>query len=191
MAIRSLKSGTFSRSGLVGNPVIMPGSYESIATTTVGSGGQSTISFTSIPGTYSHLQLRAVSRRTSSGSLSRLTLQANSTGTYTQHELNGNGTAASSLDQNGTGSIYLGGNPGTTINSSTFGTFVVDILDYANTNKYKTFRSLNGCDFNGDGVIYFQSASFPSTSAITSLTLTDLNGGNIAQYSSFALYGVN
>ena len=63
MAIRSLKSGTFSRSGMVGNPVIMPGSYDSIATATVGSSG--IVEFTSIPSTYTHLQIRAITRNSS------------------------------------------------------------------------------------------------------------------------------
>ena len=62
MAIRSLKTGQFSRSALVGNPVIMPGSYESIATVTVGSGGAASVEFTSIPSTYTHLQIRAIVR---------------------------------------------------------------------------------------------------------------------------------
>jgi hypothetical protein len=37
-------------------------SYESIAVSTVGSGGASSVSFTSIPGTYSHLQIRYLGR---------------------------------------------------------------------------------------------------------------------------------
>jgi len=61
MAIRSLKSGTFSRSGLVGNPVIMPGSYESIASAS-GTGSSGTITFSSIPSTYTHLQIRGIGR---------------------------------------------------------------------------------------------------------------------------------
>ena len=44
------------------------GSYESIATVTVGSGGSSYIEFTSIPGTYTHLQIRGILRNTGSSS---------------------------------------------------------------------------------------------------------------------------
>jgi hypothetical protein len=34
----------------------------------------------------------------------------------------------------------------------------LDILDYANTNKYKTVRSLSGLDTNGAGVSGFNGA---------------------------------
>ena len=58
MAIRSLKTNSFSRSLLTGNTAFMPGSYESIATVSVGSGGTSSADFTSVPSTYTHLQIR-------------------------------------------------------------------------------------------------------------------------------------
>ena len=58
MAIRSLKTGSFSRSTQVGNSIILPGDYESIATVTVGAGGSSSVTFSSIPSTYTHLQIR-------------------------------------------------------------------------------------------------------------------------------------
>jgi hypothetical protein len=37
------------------------GDYESIATVSVGGGGAADVEFTSIPGTYTHLQIRALS----------------------------------------------------------------------------------------------------------------------------------
>ena len=71
MAIRSLKTGTFTRSGMAGNPVIMPGSYESIASTTL-STDTSSITFSSIPNTYSHLQLRFMAKANNAGDLEYL-----------------------------------------------------------------------------------------------------------------------
>ena len=51
---------------LAGNAAFVPGAYESIASTTVGSGGVSTITFSSIPDTYKHLQIRYTARVTGS-----------------------------------------------------------------------------------------------------------------------------
>jgi hypothetical protein len=64
------------------------------------------------------------------------------------------------------------------------------ILDYANTNKYKTLRGLSGADNNGSGEIRFWSGLWQSTNAITSIKFFG-NNGNWQQYSHFALYGVN
>ena len=193
MAIRSLKTGQFSRSALVGNPVIMPGSYESIATVTVGSGGSSSISFTSIPGTFSHLQIRATARSTYNGTGDGYKILFNDIGgtSYAYHILIGNGSTASTAN-NTSASFFLGGDlPAATETSGIFGSTVIDILDYANTNKYKTTRALSGDDRNGSGSVRFISSLFMSTNAITRIDISSFNNGNFAQYSSFALYGVN
>jgi hypothetical protein len=190
MAIRSLKSGTFSRSGMVGNPVIMPGSYESIATINVGAGAGSSITFSSIPSTYQHLQIRYIGRRNNAfNTLSAGIRFNNDSGTnYVRHELYGDGStmsgsAATGLDASNTSTVT-----GTTP-TSTFGVGIIDILDYTNTNKYKTFRQLTGADTNGAGFINLASGLWLNTSAINSITM--LVGSNWEQYSSFALYGVN
>jgi hypothetical protein len=74
--------------------------------------------------------------------------------------------------------------------SNLFAGYVIDILDYANTNKNKTIRSLAGSDANGSGTIWFGSIAWLSTSAITSLSFNIESGSNFTQYSSFALYGI-
>lgn len=191
MAIRSLKTGLFTRSGMAGNSIIMPGSYESIATTTVGSGGASTITFSSIPSTYTHLQLRVLSQQNASlsdyGNI-RVVANSDSGSNYSHHVLVGNGSSVSTSATTSTTRVNSGYSYLTS--GSTFGVTVLDILDYANTNKYKTFRSLGGADFNGGGGVALLSGLWMSTSAISSLTITGANG-NFTQYSHFALYGVN
>ena len=102
MAIRSLKSGIFSRSAMVGNTLIYPGSYDSIATTTVGAGGTTSITFSSIPQTYTHLQLRMLTIGNGSNTASGfMALNCDSTSTnYYTHYLYGNGaTAAAGANQ--------------------------------------------------------------------------------------------
>jgi hypothetical protein len=177
-------------SGLLGGGAA-PTDYESIQTVTVGSGGSSTISFTSIPSTYSHLQIRNISRSSRSDITDSVLLRLNSdTGNnYAYHFLRGNGTAASASAATSTSSIFAGAAVAQTGGANMFGVGVIDILDYSNTNKNKTIRSLTGEDRNGQGFVYFQSGLWMNTSAVS--TLTFLNEfGNFSQYSSFALYGI-
>jgi hypothetical protein len=170
-------------------------SYESIATVTVGSGGTSTITFTSIPSTYKHLQLRAFGHTDrSSGGVqdgTRFTFNSDSGSNYTSHSLEGNGASASSFsDGTSQAKAMVYGLAGNNSSASTFGVFVTDILDYADTNKYKTMRSLAGTDNNGSGSVYFSSGLWMSTSAINRIDLVPNAGTLFNQYSTFALYGI-
>lgn len=157
--------------------------YESIATVTVGSGGSSTISFSSIPSTFKHLQIRATLFTTAGG----INIQYNGdTGSnYTYHQLYGTGTSALANAGTSQSSGYLGYNNG---GGGSYATGIVaDILDYQNTNKYKTHRSLAGTDINGSGgALTFFSGLWLNTAAISSINII----GTFANYSSFALYGV-
>lgn len=173
-------------------------SYESIATYTVGSGGSSSITFSSIPSTFTHLQLRVIGRTDSAGSAyDAFLIKANNdatTSNYTYHYLNGDGASATAGQENGNyGGAVVYRIGGATATANVFGTAITDILDYRNTNKYKTFRSLGGVDYNGSsplGEIYFGSNLWLSTSAITSLDIVPRTGTNFVQYSHFALYGI-
>jgi len=72
-----------------------------------------------------------------------------------------------------------------------FGVVVIDILDYANTNKYKTTRALAGLDINAaGGFIALRSGNWRNTNAITTITLKPESSRIFAQYSQFALYGI-
>jgi len=73
--------------------------------------------------------------------------------------------------------------------ASVFAAYVIDILDYANTNKYKTSRNLAGYDNNSGGRVSLNSGNWRNTNAITSITLT-CRSDNFQQYSQFALYGI-
>lgn len=170
-------------------------SYESIATVTVGAGGSSSISFSSIPSTYKHLQIRAIARdnRADSGT-SSLRLQFNSdTGSnyYTNHRITGGGSSAvAGAGATGTFILFTESASGNST-ANCFSASVVDILDYANTNKYKTTRTLHGADLNdANGAVVFRSGLWMSTSAVSSITITHNNGSNLVQHSQFALYGI-
>ena len=166
-------------------------SYESIATVTVGSGGSATITFSSIPATYTHLQIRAICKTTAATSnINSIFGQFNSdTGSnYARHFLNGSGSAAGVGSGTSQTSMFFGTNI-ETLGTSAFAANVIDILDYANTNKYKTTRSLSGVDANGSGYVQFMSGLWLNTAAVTSITIFP-NSDNFIQYSSFALYGI-
>ena len=171
-------------------------SYESIATVTVGSGGQSSISFTSIPSTYKHLQVRWIARTNRANALDAIDLQFNSDtsqGNYVRHELDGNGASASSsagYPQSGNYPYWITYVAGNNATSGVFGAGVIDILDYANTNKYKTSRSLGGYDNNGSGYVNLFSHLYMVTTAISSLQLTSSLASGFQEYSKFALYGI-
>jgi hypothetical protein len=185
MAIRSLKNGTFSRSLLVGNAFFDPTDYESIATTSL-STTTATITFSSIPSTYTHLQLRGIARTNRGNSIDSLELRINGNSPTKYHELRGNGSTASGSSGNVANGIIPGGNAG----SNVFGVFVADILDYNDANKNKTIRTLCGYDDNGSGEINSTSSFNNSTSAVTSLTIAVGTGNSFVQYSRFALYGM-
>ena len=166
--------------------------YESIATVTVGVGGQAAIEFTGISSAYKHLQIRAITRDTDSGGFGlTTTMQFNSdTGAnYSWHWLYGTGSGSALGNAGASASTTaLGWTTGTAGTSNSYAATVIDILDYANTNKYKTNRILYGIDLNGSGGIWLSSGSWRDTNAVTSIKLSQT--ANFAQYSSFALYGI-
>jgi hypothetical protein len=170
---------------------VAPSSYESIATTTVGSGGSASVSFTSIPSTYTHLQVRGILRASYNLSNTSVRLTFNSdTGTnYSSHDLTGVNSSLNAGNETSVAYIPFTRGAYDGLTSGIFTSFVVDILDYANTNKNKTTRTLTGYTSNGEGQISFRSGLWTSTSAITSINMFS-NVGDLMQYSSFALYGI-
>ncbi|CAB4149273.1 hypothetical protein UFOVP538_23 [uncultured Caudovirales phage] len=176
-----------------GGAAAVSNSYESIATVTL-TGTQASIEFTSIAATYSHLQIRLMARSNRSAVVNdSLHLQLNSdTGTnYDDHYLIGDGSSAGAGAETSVSNISLYRITGAGAGTNTFGVSVIDILDYKNTNKYKTVRALTGDDNNGDGRISLGSGLWRNTAAITSIKLFPNNGSSsFVQYSTIALYGI-
>ena len=180
---------------MFGGLVALPSSYESIATTTVGAGGTSTVTFSSIPSTYKHLQLRYTAQSTRpTVSADNVLMQLNgSSSGYSRHFIWGDGATASAGATTSTTHLWLGTMP-STATANIFGVGIVDILDYADTSKNKTTRSLFGEDLNGtpassNGLVGMWSGLYPSTTAISSISLT-CQSASFAQYTHFALYGI-
>ena len=178
---------------IASSTLVAAGDFESIATVSVGSGGAANVEFTSIPATYTHLQIRGIMRDARAGTVNDGWLRFNSdTGSnYAAHKLNGDGasvTATGAATKTNTEDLFRFPTDNNT--ASVFGASIIDILDYANTNKYKTVRALSGYDANGSGVIRFSSGLWQSTSAITSIIIDSDGSVNWSQYTTFALYGI-
>jgi hypothetical protein len=160
-------------------------SYESIATATVSSDTGS-VTLSSIPSTYTHLQLRCFWGQTSATSTLKIQFNSDTAANYSWHSLYGSGaSAAAGSSSSASNMVVTDFGPGGLTTSP--GSAIVDILNYKDTNKYKTLRSLAGYDGNGSGYIGIYSGSWRSTSAITSITLTMTS---IKSGSVFALYGI-
>ena len=179
-------------SAISGNLFAPSGAYDSIATSVVGSGGVASVTFSSIPQTYTHLQVRVFARsgraRVQNGGL---IMKINGNYNTYHHTLYGTGAVASSTASAGGSGVTFLQMPGTSAGSGIFGAAVADILDYASTTKNKTARALNGDDTNGAGEARLDSLFIDSTTAITSLSFlsTDITD-NIQEFSHFALYGI-
>jgi hypothetical protein len=166
--------------------------FYQIATTTVGSGGATDITFSSIPADYTHLQIRAVARVNSGDSFQLFAQFNGDTGSnYSYHYMYGNASiTASSNDVNST-YASVGSHPGSSSTANTFGSSICDILDYSNTNKFKTTKSLSGVERGASpSYVFIPSGNWRSTSAITSIKLFSESAASFVQHSTFALYGI-
>jgi hypothetical protein len=164
------------------------GDYESIATIN-GNGSTATITFSSIPSTFSHLQVRVMARVAAGGEDLGVRLNGDTATNYSRHRLTGSGTAAAASGTASTDLITTLGSAGMPSAANTYAVSIIDVLDYANTNKYKTVRMLSGQDSNGSGGIEMTSGAWRNTAAITSLTIFS-NSSNYPTAASFALYGI-
>jgi hypothetical protein len=168
-------------------------SYESIATTVVGSGGTSSITFTesgSAWSSYKHLQLRGIVKTTSNQNVA-MRFNGDNSGLYNSHVLYGNGSSAGAgaTGTSDTSMPFVSNYWGTS--STYFSAFVTDILDFKTANKNRVIRSLGGTNTNGGNEdIDLISGLYRSTNAITSITILGTGGTSIAEYSHFALYGI-
>jgi hypothetical protein len=170
--------------------------YFPIATTTLANASGS-VSFTSIPADYKHLQIRGWVKYTATGndrSAVHVRFNSDSGSNYNFGTLYGTGTnifSDQAINQSITRLASVAAPSSFSSYNNIFGIFVADILDYANTNKYKTIMGTGGFDSNGAalGNTALQSGGWLSTSAITSMAITP-DSGNWSVGSQFTLYGV-
>ena len=161
----------------------MPTTYEPIATQTLGSAA-ATITFSSIPATYTDLKFVLVP---STGTAdANVFMQLNSdTGTnYSNTRLVGNGSTASSARQTNTSSILVGAITNT---KNTF--FSYDFFSYAGS-TFKTILIEQNEDLNGSGSVIRRVGLWRSTSAITSIFFDTFTTGGFPVGTTATLYGI-
>jgi hypothetical protein len=157
--------------------------YEPIATQTLGS-TTTTVTFSSIPSTYTELVLVLVGKVTSSGQNLYIRFNNDSNSSYSRTLLFGNGSAAGSnrnTSQTAILDFYVG------LNVSGDSMHTINIMNYANTTTFKTMLWRNGRTGEATQAIV---GLYRSTSAINRIDLSVL-GLNIAIGSTFTLYGIS
>ena len=161
----------------------MPATYEPIATTTLGSSASS-ITFSSIPATYTDLRL-ALYGIASSGNFLAPGCRFNSdTGSnYSYTTIFGDGSAAGSGRTTSTTSIAFVTQ--FSITSSTGGFVTADVFSYAGSTN-KTVLTTGSVDLNGSGEVERIVGLWRNTAAITTLTLT----GSYGAGTTATLYGL-
>jgi hypothetical protein len=166
----------------------MANTFELIASSTVGSGGAATISFSSIASTYTDLCLKLSARATGTGTAKSVLVSYNgSSSSFTSRFLEGNGSSAASY----TSPAQFGGNfTGGGATASTFGNLELYIPNYAGSAN-KSASSDAVTENNATGAYSDLTASlWSNTAAITSITLTPEAGVTFAEFSTAYLYGV-
>ena len=178
----------------VWNGISAVGSMEPISAITL-SANQANIEFNNIPSTYTHLQLRGFLRGTYVDAIQRVSLNltfnntASNSTSYADHDLNGDGSVVTATGYASTSQINIPFIPNASATSNIFGVLIIDILDYANTNKYKVARSICGHDRNGAGYISLNSGLYMSTNAISSIKIEPYYD-QLATNSTLSLYGI-
>jgi hypothetical protein len=164
----------------------MPVTFIKIASSTVGAGGVSSITFSSIPSTYTDL----VVKFSGNGSIinTALYMQFNgSSSSYTGRYLRGSGSAANSYTQvdfpSSVYGTYLSGSNTIPTNQEFY------IPNYASSN-FKSVSVDAVEERNGTTAYAMLTAGlWSNTAAITSITLSP-DSGTILQYSTATLYGI-
>ena len=150
LTMSGFKPSTFNKYDdfLAGNAAYDPAATFLIERQTLASNATS-VTFTNIPSTYKHLQLRVLSRSTRTA-MANLNIQINSnTGTvYTRHELVGDGATviAGGAVAGGVTNANIARSTGTDSAANIFGVAIIDIHDYASTTNNKTIRSFYVCN---------------------------------------------
>ena len=165
-------------------------SFESIATAT-GTGSSGTITFSSIPSTYSHLQVRILGRSDAAAVTQSaiLTINNDTGANYAYHSLSGDGTSVSASGTASASNIPRIMTVANTATANVMSVGIVDIHDYASTTKNKTVRIWTGDDRNGSGRTFLSSGLWQSTTAVNRLDIITA-AGNWTTATTFALYGI-
>lgn len=171
----------------------MANTYIPIATVTVGSGGASSIAFSSIPATYTDLKV-VISARTNQSAYndnSIVLFNSDAGANYTSRRLNAEGTTVdSSTATSQNGFYYLNFN-GSSATSNTFCNNEMYIPNYTSSNQ-KSFSVDRAIENNSStqNLLSIFAGIWTGTAAISSISIAPYYGTSFAQYSTATLYGI-
>ena len=156
-------------------------------TTTYLEADAATVTFSSVPATYEHLQIRGTLRGASNGTLA-IQLNSDTGSNYSRHQMYGAGSSESVNKNAGIAYMNMAYVAWTDESSETYSSHTIDLLDYANTNKNTSVCSSWG--FANDQVS-FNSQLWDDTSAVSTIKLYEAGAGaNFVRGSEFTLYGI-
>jgi hypothetical protein len=165
----------------------MPATYEPIATTTLGSAA-ATITFSSIPSTYTDLRLVLVARNaTSNNDYFRMRLNSATTN-YSATIIRGDGSAVASTRDTNSDAFYINYYT-TSLGTGIFSFVAIDLFSYAGSTNKSVLIDSNS-DNNGSGRVQRQVGLYRSTSAITSITIDAGGTDNLQTGTTATLYGI-
>jgi hypothetical protein len=169
----------------------MANTYVLISSNVLGSSATS-VTFSSIPSTYTDLVV-LWSVRSDSSAVSdtmKLRINSDSAGNYSWVYLLGNGSAGSSSENSALNYISLGAADAATATTNTFANGELYIPNYLSSTK-KQMSTINVQENNTTSAQIWSLASlWEGTAAITSLQLFPTTGPNFIAGSSFYLYGI-
>lgn len=162
--------------------------YTPIQTITVSGSSTTSVSFNSVPSTYTDLVVIAQTYNTSNSFLQYLEI-GSSGGNYSGTILRSDGASGLS-SRYGNDNVMLGDSPvGMNYQNSAYAVYVYNIFNYANTNTFKSAICQFAGDRNGAGNVILGAFLKRSTAAVTQVLLS-VGGGAFANGSTFTLYGI-
>ena len=167
---------------------------EAIATTYLEADAAS-ITFSSIPATYEHLEIRLLGRTNRTYYIDPINIAINTDSTssnFTTAIIQANGTSKSAYSSTSSRFMtFVVGNldTGGAIEAKDYGPMTMTFFDYANASKNTTLQYMSGTP-NTTQHVYFGAVTWDNTAAVVSLIFTPLNGTAFMRGTECTLYGI-
>ena len=149
------------------------------------------VTFSSVPATYEHLQLRINAKTdytVATPSFGAIRFNGDTGSNYSAHRMIGADSTISALAVTGNTEMYTGRFAPSKLTAE-FGGMVLDILDYANTNKNTTCSGLSGVG-DATNLVQADSGLWDDTAAVHTILISQSGGSNFLRGSEFTLYGI-
>ena len=163
-----------------------------IASNTVGSGGVASVTFSSIPATYTDLLIKmSVRNGTNTETVGSVFFNSDTTDSnYRYRRLLGDGSSASSLSGSNPYWFYMSTTGDT---SNTFANCEIYIPNYAGSAQKSISSDIVTENNSTSALAVLTAGLWTNTSAITAIQVRPYasGGGNFAQYSTAYLYGIS